>query len=148
MHHAQKKASAIAAKVPQAVVIGADTVIYFEQKIIGKPRTMKEAIATLRSLQNRQHWVYTGVCLCRGESRQQMLFYERTKVLFKKMGEGAVKRYLAAIDPFDKAGAYAIQEHGDRIIKKISGSYANVIGFPIETFRKKLKVFLRIGKKK
>jgi septum formation protein len=147
MHHAEKKARAVAAKVPQAVVIGADTVIYFKKKIIGKPRTMKEAVATLRSFQNKKHVVYTGVCICQAGTKRQVLFYERTTVVFKKINEATIKAYLSAIDPFDKAGAYAIQEQGHLIIKKICGSHANVIGFPIETFNKKLKAFLR-GRKK
>jgi septum formation protein len=147
MHHAEKKARAVAAQVPRAVVVGADTVIYFKKKIIGKPRTMPAAVATLRSFQNKKHVVYTGVCICRADTQEQVLFYERTTVVFKKMNAAAIKSYLAAIDPFDKAGAYAIQEHGHLIIKKIRGSHANVIGFPIETFNKKIKTFLRRRKK-
>lgn len=141
MHNARQKAHAVARMRKSGIVIGADTVIYFKGAIIGKPRTTKEACAVLRALQHARHAVYTGVCIYDAARQKQTLFYEKTIVVFKALSDDTIKRYISLIDPLDKAGAYAIQEYGDMIIKNIVGSHTNVIGFPIETFNKKIRPY-------
>ncbi|MBN1493261.1 MAG: septum formation protein Maf [Candidatus Omnitrophica bacterium] len=143
MHNAMEKARAVAADLSSGIVIGADTIIYFKGRIIGKPRTRKDAFATVKVLQNDHHTVYTGVSICDAGSERMRVFYEKTIVTFKKLNDRAISAYLSYIDPMDKAGAYAIQEHGEMVIKNIKGSIANVIGFPIEAFKREWARFCR-----
>ena len=112
------------------LVLGADTLVTLDGAIFGKPRDRGEAIAMLGRLQNRTHVVFTGVALVRGRACE--LFAVATRVTFKRMNRPAIEEYLSLIDPLDKAGAYAAQEHGDRIIASVEGSWTNVMGLPME----------------
>jgi len=86
----------------------------------------------LAKLQGRTHLVVTGVCLLRLRPHRQRLFAVSTSVTFRKLHIGQIRRYLAKIFPFDKAGSYAIQEEGDALVKGIKGSFSNVVGLPVE----------------
>lgn len=114
----------------QQLVLGADTVVALEGSIFGKPATMAEAAQMLRALSGRTHSVITGVALRRGE--QCITRVCITSVAFKPLSDEAIAHYHSLVNPLDKAGAYAIQEHGDLIIKSIEGSRTNVIGLPVE----------------
>ncbi len=116
---------------PGELVLGADTLVTLDGDIFGKPADRDEALAMLCRLQNRTHTVFTGVALVRGRACE--LFAVATNVTFKRMNRAAIEKYIDLIDPFDKAGAYAAQEHGDRIITAVSGSWTNVIGLPMES---------------
>ncbi len=128
--NAAAKAEAVAAEFPQATVIGADTLVFIDDCPLGKPADLDEARAMLARLQGREHFVCTAVAviLPGGERRD---FVERTAVRFRPLDEAAISRYLGAVHVLDKAGAYAIQEHGEMIVEGITGDLDNVIGLPI-----------------
>ena len=95
----------------------------------------------LSRLQGRTHQVVTGVSLIHLRTHQERLFAVSTDVLFHPLDQDQIKEYLAKINPLDKAGAYAVQEHGDKIISEISGSFSNVVGLPVETLRAELEAW-------
>ena len=130
--NAYRKARTVAKKHPDALVLGADTVVCLGTTVFGKPADLKDAQQMLSKLQGRTHQVITGVCLIHLRSHRQKLFAVSTTVTFRQLHSGQIRRYLSKINPLDKAGAYAIQEEGDAIVKAISGSYSNVVGLPLE----------------
>ncbi len=136
--NAYRKAREVAKSNPDALVIGADTLVCLETELFGKPSDTAEAVRMLERLQGRTHQVVTGVCLLRLGAHQRRSFAEVTSVTFRVLDQSAILDYLARIDPFDKAGAYAIQEAGHLIVERISGSYTNVVGFPVERLRDEL----------
>jgi septum formation protein len=133
--NAARKAIAVARLRRNAVVLGADTLVSLGGELIGKPANLAEAAKILRRLSGREHQVCTAVCLCSG-SRPPLSFCVVSHVRFRALDEEQIASYLAAVDPLDKAGAYAAQGDGRRIITRIRGSYTNVVGLPMgETLR-------------
>src|SRR6266700_2090755 len=130
--NAYRKARTVAKKFPDALVLGADTVVSLENALFGKPSTLEAAYEMLEKLQGRTHVVVTGICLLHLRSHRQRIFAESTAVTFRPLDAVKIRRYLTRVNPLDKAGAYAIQEEGDEIVEKISGSYTNVMGLPLE----------------
>jgi septum formation protein len=130
--NAYRKARAVAKKFPDALVLGADTLVFVGDKLFGKPADFDEAYRMLEQLQNRTHQVVTGICLLHLRGHRQQVFAETTAVTFHPLDAVTIQRYLVKVNPLDKAGAYAIQEQGHLIISEISGSYSNVVGLPIE----------------
>ncbi len=130
--NAYRKARWVAKKHPDQTVLGADTLVYLEDKLFGKPSTVEEAYRMLEDLQGRTHQVVTAVCLLHLRDRHQKLFTEVTAVTFRPLDAVAIQRYLVHVNPLDKAGAYAIQEQGELLIERISGSWSNVVGLPTE----------------
>ena len=128
--NAELKASAVAAKHPGAAVLGADTVILFDNRIIGKPADLNEALTTLLELAGKTHEVITGVALIRIAPPLRRVWSETTRVRFKPFDETVARRYLDLVDVLDKAGAYALQEHGDMLIESVCGDADNVVGLP------------------
>ncbi|MBV9656580.1 MAG: septum formation protein Maf [Verrucomicrobia bacterium] len=119
-----------------AVIVTADTLVALDGEALGKPRDHDEASGMLQRLAGRTHQVYTGVAFTRpsvGSHAQNAAFIERTDVTFRPLDARAIRAYLARIDPLDKAGAYAAQEHGSDIIAATAGSWTNVLGLPMET---------------
>jgi septum formation protein len=145
--NAYRKARATAKKHPDALVLGADTVVSLGTTVFGKPTDMAEAEQMLAKLQGRTHQVITGVCLVHLRGHRQKLFAASTAVTFRKLHIGQIRRYLAKIFPFDKAGSYAIQEEGDLIVKGIVGSFSNVVGLPVEMLRAELDAWERFDPK-
>jgi septum formation protein len=137
--NAHRKARVIARKHPEALVIGADTIVCLDQTIFGKPRNTTEAREILEALSGETHQVVTGVCLMHLAARRERLFAVSTIVTFRPLTARQIRDYVKAVHTLDKAGAYAIQEHGDRIIKSIKGSRSNVIGLPLERLGKELR---------
>ncbi len=135
MANACRKALPVASRHPRALVIGADTVVALGKRLFGKPRDRREAARMLGALSGKTHEVVTGVCLVRGSSAELEVFAERTLVTFRRLTAGAIRDYLDRVDVLDKAGAYAIQEHGDALVRKIAGSFTNVVGLPVERLR-------------
>ena len=122
------------------LLICADTLVSINNKILGKPKTQKEAEKMLKMLSGKQHKVTTGIVIKSKE--KQKVFCDTTRVTFKKLNIQEIKHYTEKYKPFDKAGSYAIQEWIGLIgIKKIEGSYFNVMGFPTEKLYKKLTMF-------
>jgi nucleoside triphosphate pyrophosphatase len=130
--NARAKARSVAAQHAEALVLGADTLVYLDSEPIGKPATIEEAAAMLARLSGRTHQVCTGVCLCAGGGDERDEFHVFSHVTFKSLGTDSIRKYLNRINPLDKAGAYAAQEHADFIIERIDGSSSNVVGLPIE----------------
>lgn len=129
--NAEKKALHVAAERRGELILGADTVVVLDGKILGKPRDTNHAMEMLGRLSGRVHEVLTGVCLVRGGTRKVCLFVESTCVAFRSLDEAMIQAYLADIDPLDKAGAYAAQDDRGRLIERIEGSLENVIGLPV-----------------
>jgi septum formation protein len=136
--NAHRKARVVAKKIPDALVLGADTLVFLDNEILGKPRNLAEAERMLLRLQGRTHQVVTGVCLMHLRKHHEIIFAVSTDVLFHPLTRAQVKNYLSKINPLDKAGAYAIQERGELIVAEISGSFSNVVGLPIEKLREVL----------
>jgi septum formation protein len=122
----------------KGIVIGADTFLYFRGRVIGKPRTMREAHRFLRALSGKSHWVYTGLCLRNLQTGCMHASYEKTRVIFKPLSHQAIARLFARSSPLDKAGGYAIQEARGELIARLEGSTSNVIGLPLELLRREL----------
>jgi septum formation protein len=139
--NAYRKARAVAKRYPDALVLGADTLVYLDTIRFGKPATRAEALDMLRRLQGRTHEVVTAICLLHLREHRQRLFSEITAVTFRRLRDSDLNRYLDRVDPLDKAGAYAIQEEGDLIVDRISGSYSNVVGLPVEALEETLRAW-------
>jgi len=139
--NAYRKARAVAKKHPDAVVLGADTLVTLDQQLFGKPADLDEAFQMLAQLQGHTHEVVTGVCLLNLRSHRQRTFAETTAVTFQALNEDAIRRYLARVNPLDKAGAYGIQEEGEMIVETISGSFTNVVGLPVERLQAELRAW-------
>ncbi len=125
------KALNIADKYRKAWVIGADTIVVIDGTILEKPESKNHAVKMLEKLSNRVHLVYTGITLCCKNSRRIITKSIKTEVKFKKLSAKEIEWYVNTDEPFDKAGAYAIQGLGSFIVKSINGSYTNVVGLPV-----------------
>jgi septum formation protein len=121
----------VARSVGPAIVVGADTVVVLDGQIIGKPRSAEDARRTLQLLSGRTHSVVTGVMLIRLPDAERRGFVETTQVQFSAISPEEISRYLATDEPYDKAGAYAIQGRAGRYISRIEGCYFNVVGMPL-----------------
>jgi septum formation protein len=139
--NAHRKARAVAKKIPDDLVLAADTLVFLDGEIFGKPHNLTDARRMLARLQGRTHQVVTGVCLMHLRVHRERIFAVSTDVLFHPLDDRQIRSYLAKINPLDKAGAYAIQESGELIISEVSGSYSNVVGLPVEKLRQELSVW-------
>ncbi len=143
MNMARGKAECACASGKTGYVLGADTFIYFRGRIIGKPKNAKDACRILRLLSGKRHYVYTGLALRSLVMGEMRTSYAKSKVIFKKLSEKVIEDYVRKNRPLDKAGAYAIQEDGHKLIKAILGSRSNVIGLPMELLKSELKKFAK-----
>jgi len=139
--NAMRKALEVAQNAPGAVVLGADTLVALDGRVIGKPADLASAAGILRRLGGRSHEVWTSVFVCHPASGRAHSFQEVSQVRFRKLNHRAIAKYLAKVDPLDKAGAYAAQGHGVEIIERIEGSHSNVVGLPMEETARVLRAF-------
>ena len=139
MENAKRKAAAVAGRHPAALVIGADTIVVLAGKIYGKPSDLPDARRMLKELAGHRHEVITGVCVIHRPFELELVFHDTTGVWMHHLTAAQITEYLETIHPLDKAGAYGIQDHGDRIIDRIEGSYSNVMGLPVERLRASLE---------
>ncbi len=139
--NAHRKARHVAKRYPDRLVLAADTVVARGTRLYGKPRDRAEARRMLRELQGDTHQVVTGVCLMHLRGHRERLFAETTYVTFRPLDEAQICEYLARVNPLDKAGGYAIQEHGELLVAEISGCYSNVVGLPVERVLEELRDF-------
>lgn len=128
---AKQKAQIVADQYCDNWVIGADTVVCYQGRIIGKPKDEIEAKEILRLLSGQTHQVYTGVALIHKKLQIIKTFYKETKVTMQILSEEEIQEYLDTKEPLDKAGAYGIQGYGARYISGIEGDYYNVMGLPV-----------------
>ena len=124
------KARAVAAQHPERMVLGADTLVAIDDTVLGKPADLDEAHDMLTRLAGRTHGVTTSVALL--HAGQENCLEITTRVTFLPLDSAGIRRYLTLINPLDKAGAYAAQEHGSEIIARVDGSWTNVVGLPME----------------
>lgn len=134
------KAKAVAAEHPDEPVIGADTVVILDGRLLGKPRDREDAAEMLRRLSGRVHTVVTGCTLILGGRIHS--FGESTRVEFYPLTEREIEEYIATGDPFDKAGSYGIQGKGCLFVKGIEGDFFNVMGLPVGRLSRELHAFL------
>lgn len=137
MSLAKQKAQAVAVNYEDCVVIGSDTVVVLDGRVLGKPRDEADAVSMLESLSGRTHEVYTGVCIAYGGETH--CFFECTRVKFCKLEAEQIKAYVETKEPMDKAGAYGIQGKGCVLVEGIEGDYFNVVGFPVSRFCREYK---------
>ncbi len=146
LQNAQRKARAVAARHPDALVLGADTIVVLAGDVFGKPRDWAEATAMLGWLTGHRHEVITAVCLIHRALNTEITFADHTGVWMRPLNGAQIAEYLGKINPLDKAGAYAIQEHGEGIVERIEGSFSNVMGLPVERLQATLqKLGLAVG---
>ena len=144
MSLAEQKAVDVAKEMPEGtVILGSDTVVAADGKILGKPKSHEEAYEMIRRLAGRSHQVYTGVCLVKkgpeGEADTVVSFYDETDVNVSPMTEKEIREYADSEEPMDKAGSYAVQGIFARYIDGLKGSYANVMGLPVHLVYQELK---------
>lgn len=128
---AEAKADDVAYKYPDSWVIGADTIVVIGDAILGKPRSIEDARNMLLRLSGQTHQVYTGFAICCKARERLFSQIVKTDVLFKNLSEEEIQWYIHTPEPFDKAGAYAIQGMGTFLVRSIHGSYTNVVGLPV-----------------
>jgi len=136
---AEQKVRAVAEQYPDAVVLGADTIVYYDGAYLGKPKDAEDAERMLSMLSGQTHSVLTGVCIKDGERCET--FFEETEVSFWPLEEKEISAYIATGEPFDKAGSYGIQGKGALFVKQIKGDYYTVVGLPISKTMRMLKTF-------
>lgn len=126
---AREKASAIAARDPDLITIGADTVVVVNRKVLGKPKDVADATRMLSMLSGREHTVITAVAVSRGKKLRSAV--EEVRVRFRRLRDDEIEAYVATGEPMDKAGAYGIQGYGATIVERIEGDYFAVMGLPL-----------------
>lgn len=136
--NAALKAGWVANRHPEALVIGADTTVALDGEIFFKPGDLAEARRMLARLAGRTHQVWTGVSLIHRASRREETWAESAEVTFLPFGERVMDRYIEAVNPLDKAGAYGIQEKSEWIIKSYSGSKETIMGLPLRRLCRKM----------
>lgn len=126
------KAMSLVKNVAQdTIIIGADTVVVHEGKILGKPLGRSEAIEMLRRLSGGVHYVYTGVCAVRSNDAKCVAQCEVTAVYFRELDDSEIEHYVDTYSPYDKAGSYGIQEYAGVFVSRIEGDYFNIVGLPV-----------------
>jgi len=137
-HNAALKADWVAARHPQATVIGADTTVFVGQTVLNKPRDAAEARSMLRLLSGTQHTVFTGLAIRRQADGLSLERGVASEVTFKLIDEATIELYLSRVHTLDKAGGYAIQEASELIIAGFTGSLSNIVGLPLEEMKQLL----------
>ncbi|MGD2047479.1 MAG: Maf family protein [Gemmatimonadota bacterium] len=138
---ARAKAELVALDVPDALVVGGDTIVLRDERVLGKPESEEQAVQMLMSLAGRSHEVLSGLAVA-GAARSVASGVSRTTVRFRDFDRAVAGRYVASGEPMDKAGAYGIQGLGAALVESIDGDYYSVVGFPVALF---LKLIERAG---
>lgn len=128
---ARRKISRVSADRPDDYVLGADTIVYIDGEVLGKPRDEAEARDMLRRICGRTHEVYTGVALYEPVGRSVLDDYDRTPVTIRAMNDEEIRRYVATGEPMDKAGSYALQGAGGFFVTRVEGDFSSVVGLPL-----------------
>ena len=128
---AEQKALNVAGNAKGSWIIGADTIVYLDGEIFGKPVGKEAAHRMLQKLSGREHTVITGFCIYASDTEESIKDYNQTNVMLKQLTDAEIEGYVNTGEPFDKAGGYAIQGIGSFMVKAINGSYTNVVGLPV-----------------
>ncbi|MBM4046159.1 MAG: septum formation inhibitor Maf [Planctomycetes bacterium] len=139
---ARLKAESVAKTFPDALILGADTLVATGGELIGKPADRQDAVRILSRLSGTRHRVITGICILDAASGQTWQDAEETWVTMRPMSRAEIEAYVDSGEAMGKAGAYAIQETGDRYVEKVEGSFSNVVGLPLELLARMLKPLL------
>lgn len=132
---ALEKAFEVARRVRRGIILGADTIVVLDHRVLGKPKSKDDAKRMLRSLSGREHSVFTGFALVDAKSGQHTTGVEETRVRFRKLEEEEIISYINSGAPMDKAGAYGIQDDfGAVFVERVNGCFYNVVGFPLARF--------------
>jgi septum formation protein len=131
--NAALKADWVAARHPEAFVLGADTTVFIDGAALNKPRDLADAHAMLRRLSGRTHTVFTGIALRRVADGTRVDEGVASEVTFKSLDDATIETYVTRVNTLDKAGGYAIQEQGELIVAGYRGSLTNIVGLPLET---------------
>lgn len=140
--YAQEKANDVAKVHPDHLTIGADTVVVFDEQIIGKPRDKDDSYNMLMSLSGNTHKVLTGISMHCSKRQINDTFFARTDVTFNHLCDTDISYYIETYRPFDKAGSYGIQDWFSVCVKKIDGCFYNVMGFPLSAFYEYYKKYI------
>jgi septum formation protein len=135
------KAESVALNYEDAIIVGADTIIYFDGKIFGKPHTEKRAFETLSKLSGHTHSAFTGFTIIDTKNKKTISKSIETKLTFKNLSEKIIKDYIKKGDPLKYAGSYTLNDIKDIFVEKIEGDYDNVIGLPVGDVLECLKEF-------
>lgn len=136
-----QKANAVASNFENSLIIGADTIVVYENKVIGKPKDEKDAKRILKKLSGKQHVVITGITIIDTESKKIVTKSTVTKIWFRALKEQEISNYIQKEKPFDKAGAYALHELAAVFAEKIEGDFWGAIGISVYILAKELKKF-------
>ncbi|MBI3887558.1 septum formation inhibitor Maf [Candidatus Microgenomates bacterium] len=134
-----QKAEAVAGNYPDAIIIGADTLVAIEDEVLGKPKDEKEAKRMLKKLSGTTHKVITGITIIDSFSRKTITKSVETTITFRTLYPPEIASYIQTDKPFDKAGSYAIQDRGALFIERIEGDYFGTVGLPLFLLAKELK---------
>ena len=143
LENAQLKGQNVARKNPNCLIISADTIVVSDNSIFGKPKNEEEAFKILKQLSGKTHQVFTAFGLLYLRYERSLFDTVSTEVTFRALSDEEIWAYINTGEPFDKAGAYAIQGQGALLIEKINGCFYNVVGFPMPRFYKALEEFMR-----
>ena len=135
MENARLKASSVAQSNLQHWVLGADTLVALEERVLGKPKSIGEATEMLQFLSGQTHQVSTGLCLINRTFDYEEARVETSQVTFKEINDSTIEEYFNEVNPLDKAGGYAIQTRSELIVKTLKGSHSNVIGLPVQMLK-------------
>ncbi len=136
---AKLKAIHVAPKYPNDIVLGADTIVVYEDEVLGKPKDEDDAYRMLKKLSGETHIVYTAVALIKGERIES--FVSATEVSMKKLSDLEIKNYIQTKEPMDKAGAYGIQGEGGNLVDHYKGDFFTIVGLPLKEVLEQLKKF-------
>lgn len=137
---ALRKAANVALRHPQALTLGADTIVVYDARILNKPADAADARRMLRTLSGRTHVVHTGIALVHPPSNRRVTITESTEVTFAEMDDDEIASYVRTGSPMDKAGAYGIQDdRGALFVSRIVGDYYNVVGLPLHRFYRTIR---------
>ncbi|MFH1355236.1 MAG: Maf family nucleotide pyrophosphatase [Candidatus Omnitrophota bacterium] len=140
--NARKKAKAVAERVKNGIIIGADTIVVQDGKIFGKPKNLKAAARMLKQLSSRPQWLYTGVAVIDKDKDKTLVDYEKSKVYMDQLSDSEINAYFSRVSPLEMAGSFDIQGRGAFFIRRIEGCFYNVVGLPL---RKLYCLLKRIG---
>jgi septum formation protein len=141
MKLALNKAKEVAGLVPEGLIVGADTVVVSDEKILGKPVDAVQAFEMLSQLSGKTHAVFTGIALVDVPGLKTKTGFEKTEVTFRAVTSAEIQAYIATKEPFDKAGAYGIQGRGAVLVEGIRGCFYNVVGLPVSRLIRLLQEF-------
>ncbi len=139
-HNALAKLASCRTVRPNADILTADTLVWFEGKLVGKPRDEEEAASFLRAFSGRRQTVFTAVAFSRADGSAPVVRVEASLVCFKELSEAVIADYIRAVHPLDRAGAYDAADYGELLIADVVGSFTNVVGLPMEIVRDLLTV--------